>query len=39
MDLYLANNTHVSTTGYLLLGEEIYRNIQRKQAKPPQSGG
>ncbi len=27
VDLYLANNTHVSTTGYLLLGNVIYNNI------------
>lgn len=32
VDLYPANNTHVSTTGYLLLGETILRNIQ--QSKP-----
>lgn len=27
VDLYLANNTHVSTTGYLLLGKILYKNI------------
>lgn len=27
VDLYLANNTHVSTEGYLVLGNAIYRNI------------
>ena len=27
IDLYLANNTHLSTTGYLALGEIIYRNL------------
>lgn len=27
VDLYLANDTHVSTTGYLLLGNLIYNNI------------
>lgn len=32
VDLYPANNTHVSTTGYLLLGEAIYRNLQQTQA-------
>lgn len=29
VDLYPANNTHVSTTGYLLLGETIYKSMQR----------
>ncbi|HEU0187224.1 MAG TPA: hypothetical protein VFR06_04955, partial [Gallionellaceae bacterium] len=29
MDLYFANNTHVSTRGYLLLGETIYQRLQR----------
>jgi hypothetical protein len=32
IDLYPANNTHVSTTGYLLLGETILRSIQ--ESKP-----
>ncbi len=27
VDLYPANNTHVSTTGYLLLGEAIYHSM------------
>ncbi len=27
IDLYLANNTHLSTTGYLALGEIIYRSL------------
>ncbi len=27
VDLYLANNTHVSTTGYLLMGNVIYNNM------------
>jgi len=29
IDLYFANNTHVSTTGYLLLGDAIYKEIDR----------
>lgn len=33
VDLYPANNTHVSTTGYLLMGEEIYRNISHTLKK------
>lgn len=33
VDLYPANNTHFSTTGYLIMGEEIYRHI-RHQADP-----
>ena len=32
VDLYLANNTHFSTTGYLLMGEEIFKAMQ--QAHP-----
>lgn len=28
IDLYPANNTHFSTTGYLLMGEEIYKTMQ-----------
>lgn len=28
VDLYPANNTHFSTTGYLLMGAEIYKTIQ-----------
>ena len=27
VDLYPANNTHFSTTGYLLMGQEIYKNL------------
>jgi hypothetical protein len=29
IDLYPANNTHVSTTGYLILGDAIYRSMYR----------
>ncbi|MEQ1555472.1 MAG: hypothetical protein ABL915_01560 [Gallionella sp.] len=29
VDLYPANNTHFSTTGYLLMGEAIYQTIQQ----------
>lgn len=28
VDLYPANNTHVSTTGYLVMGQAIYREMQ-----------
>lgn len=31
VDLYPANNTHVSTTGYLLLGEAIFQGMQHMQ--------
>jgi len=31
VDLYPANNTHFSTTGYLLMGEEILKAIQQVQ--------
>jgi len=31
IDLYLANNTHFSTAGYLLMGEEIYKAMQQAQ--------
>ena len=31
VDLYPANNTHFSTTGYLLMGEEIFKAIQSAQ--------
>lgn len=31
VDLYPANNTHVSTTGYLLLGNAIYKSMQQAQ--------
>ena len=33
VDLYPANNTHFSTTGYLLMGEEIFQTMQ-----PPLQG-
>lgn len=29
VDLYLGNNTHFSTTGYLLMGDEIFKAMQR----------
>jgi hypothetical protein len=29
VDLYPANNTHVSTTGYLILGNAIYQSMYR----------
>ena len=32
VDLYLGNNTHFSTTGYLLMGEEILKSIQQAQS-------
>lgn len=31
VDLYFANNTHFSTVGYLLMGEEILKAIQKTQ--------
>lgn len=31
VDLYPANNTHFSTTGYLLMGEEIFKAMQQVQ--------
>lgn len=31
VDLYPANNTHFSTTGYLLMGEEIFKTMQQLQ--------
>ena len=31
VDLYPANNTHFSTTGYLLVGEEIFKTMQQIQ--------
>ncbi len=31
IDLYPANNTHFSTTGYLLMGEEVYKSIQQRK--------
>lgn len=33
VDLYPADNTHFSTTGYLLMGEEIFKAIQAAQAQ------
>lgn len=33
MDLYPANNTHFSTSGYLLMGEEIYKALQAVQPR------
>lgn len=30
VDLYPANNTHLSTTGYLIMGEAIYRDLRRQ---------
>lgn len=31
MDLYPANETHLSTTGYLILGDSIYKNMRESQ--------
>jgi hypothetical protein len=31
VDLYPANNTHFSTTGYLLMGEEIFKTMKQIQ--------
>lgn len=31
VDLYLGNNTHFSTTGYLLMGGHIYKSMQQIQ--------
>ena len=31
VDLYPANNTHLSTTGYLLMGKEILKAIQHRE--------
>lgn len=33
VDLYPANNTHVSTTGYLLLGEAVYQRLRQTQSE------
>jgi hypothetical protein len=33
IDLYPANNTHFSTTGYLLMGEEIFKTLQPAQPR------
>lgn len=35
VDLYPANNTHVSTQGYLLMGDEMLRTLQAGNAKHP----
>lgn len=31
VDLYLGNNTHLSTTGYLLMGEAIYQSLPHSE--------
>jgi hypothetical protein len=31
VDLYLGNNTHFSTTGYLLMGDEIFKVMQQSR--------
>lgn len=33
VDLYPANNTHYSTTGYLLMGEEIFKTLSTSTAR------
>ncbi len=33
IDLYLGNNTHFSTTGYLLMGDEIFKAMQAAQIR------
>lgn len=33
VDLYPANNSHVSTTGYLLLGEAVYQTLASARAR------
>lgn len=35
VDLYPANNTHFSTTGYLLMGEEIFKAMQLAKPQEP----
>jgi hypothetical protein len=35
VDLYPANNTHYSTTGYLLMGEEIFKSMSVTTSKQP----
>lgn len=35
VDLYPANNTHFSTTGYLLMGEEIFKAMQLARPQEP----
>lgn len=40
IDLYPGNNTHFSTTGYLLMGDAVYQHLQQAQPhalSPPQS--
>lgn len=39
VDLYPANNTHFSTTGYLLMGEEILKAVRPAGDLPPKSAG
>lgn len=39
VDLYPANNTHFSTTGYLLMGKEILKAIRQAENLPPKSAG
>lgn len=34
VDLYPANNTHFSTSGYLLMGEAVYRNMAPRGPAP-----
>jgi hypothetical protein len=38
VDLYYGNNTHLSTNGYLLMGQALYRDI-RSQLKDSQGAG
>jgi ribosomal protein L39E len=33
VDLYPANNTHLSTTGYLLMGDSIYQSMPHDKQK------
>lgn len=35
VDLYLANNTHFSETGYLLMGEAVFGAIRQEQSQQP----
>lgn len=35
VDLYPANNQHFSTEGYLLMGDEIFRTLQKAELKVP----
>jgi hypothetical protein len=32
VDLYPANNTHLSTEGYLLMGDEIFKTMQHEKS-------